>query len=142
MYIESKVKWAVSLCLTWNRGVINEKDVFNYIKHENKYYIVDFSSYLFSNYEVSSEFTFIAMDKLEDYGKRWNECYSGLAAIIAHKSSGTHLPNIFGEDSGEAGIVYYPTGADFTILYETPGTGIEIRTNPCPAIVPDWTKPQ
>jgi hypothetical protein len=116
--------------------------VYNYIKYEGKYYIVDFSIFLFSNYSVADEFNVIALDKLEDYGTRWGECFGGLAAIIAHTSPGTHIPNIFGEDSGEAGIVYYPTGTDFTILYETPGTGIEIRTKPCPAVVPDWTKPQ
>jgi hypothetical protein len=53
-----------------------------------------------------------------------------------------HLPNIFGEDSDQPGIVYYPDDAEFIILYETPGTGIEILTLPLPAIIPDWRVPQ
>jgi hypothetical protein len=111
--------------------------VYNYIKYGGKYYIVDFSDYLFKNYEKSSEFNFIALDRLEDYAKRWNECYGGLAAIIVHKSPGTHLPNVWDGDG-----YYLPEGSEFTVLFETPRSGYEVRTMRCPSGVPDWRKPQ
>jgi len=116
--------------------------IYNYIKHQGKYYIVDFSSYLFNNYSLSNEMSVISLDELDDFGTRWREVFGGIAAVIAYKSPGTDLPVVFGEDSGEPGIIYYPEGADFTILYETPGTGIEIRTIPVPTQIPDWKVPQ
>ncbi|MDR1692323.1 MAG: carboxypeptidase-like regulatory domain-containing protein [Oscillospiraceae bacterium] len=107
--------------------------VYNYIKYGGKTYIVDFSSYLFTNYRVADEFNFIALDELEDYGTRWGECYGGLAAIIAHTSEGMHLPNVWEGDG-----YYLPEGTDFQVLFETPGSGYEVRTMPCPPEVPDW----
>lgn len=111
--------------------------VYNYIKYKGKYYVVDFSSYLFNNYSVQSEFNFIALDQLSDYGKRWNECYGGLAAIIVHQSKGTHLPNVW-----EGKYYYLPQGAEFEILYETPQTGYSVGTLPMPTQLRDWEKPQ
>jgi len=113
--------------------------VYNYIKYNDHYYIVDFSGYLFSNYDPANELTVLSLKKLEDYGTRWNEVFGGIAAIIVHTSPGMHLPNVFDEDNG---IVYFPEDADFIILYETPGTGIEVRTKPVPSQIPDWRIPQ
>lgn len=113
----------------------NGGHVYNYIKHKGKFYIVDFSSFLFNNYDANSQFNIIALDKLEDYGTRWKECYGGLAEIIAHKSPGTHLPNVW-----EGDYCYYPEGAKFTIIMETPEC--KVGTLPCKSEVLDWTKPQ
>ncbi len=107
--------------------------VYNYIKYEEKIYIVDFSSYLFSAYSIANEFNFLSLDKLEDYSTRWNECYGGLAAIIAHTSEGTHLPNVW-----DGNGYYFPENAVFTVLFETPDSGYEVRTMPCPSVVPEW----
>jgi hypothetical protein len=111
--------------------------VYNYIKYKNKYYIVDFSSYLFNNYDTANQFNIISMDKLEDYGERWDECYGGLAAIVAHTSIGTHLPNVWYEN-----YYYLPDSAKFNVLFETPRDGYEVETIPCPDEVPDWNLPQ
>jgi hypothetical protein len=109
--------------------------VYNYIKYQGKYYIVDFSSFLFNNYDVNSQFNIIALDKLEDYGTRWKECYGGLAEIIAHTSPGTHLPNVW-----EGDYCYYPECAKFTVLMQTPEC--MVGTLPCTAETLDWSKPQ
>ncbi|MGL4363281.1 MAG: stalk domain-containing protein [Cellulosilyticaceae bacterium] len=111
--------------------------VYNYIKYNNKYYIIDFSSYLFDNYSVSEEFNVIALDTLQEYGARWNECFNGLAAIVAHDSPGTHLPNVW------SGNTYYlPEGATFEVIMETLDNGYVVKTMPMPTEVPDWRKPQ
>jgi hypothetical protein len=109
--------------------------VYNYIKYKNKYYIVDFSSYLFNNYNVNSEFNIISLDKLEDYGTRWKECYSGLASIIAHTSPSMHLPNVW-----EGNYCYYPESSKFKVLMETPQ--MKAATLPVKSDIIDWTKPQ
>lgn len=48
--------------------------VYNYIRYGGKYYIVDFSSYLFADYSVQNEFHFLALNSLAEYGERWSEC--------------------------------------------------------------------
>lgn len=111
--------------------------VYNYIRYGGKYYIVDFSSYLFSNYSVQNEFHFLTLNSLEEYGERWSECYGGLAAIIAHRSSGRHLPNLW-----EGNGYIFPEGAEFEVLYETPLTGYAVKTTACPDWVTDWKKDQ
>ena len=111
--------------------------VYNYIKYQDKYYIVDFSSYLFSNYNVQAEFNFLELARIEDYGGKWGECYGGLAAIITHTSTGTHLPNVWHE-----GGYYFPSDSEFSVLFETPGKGYEVRRMQRPSGVPDWRAPQ
>ncbi len=113
--------------------------VYNYIKYDGMYYIVDFSSYLFNGYNPSSEFNFISMSDLKDYGTRWNECYGGLAAVIAHTSPGTHLPNVWDEEGNN---YLLPEGAKFDVLFETPGTGYAVKTIKCPSGVPNWLEKQ
>lgn len=110
--------------------------VYNYIKYNGLYYIVDFSQYLFSNYNESNEFNFISMANLSDYGMRVTECYGGVTEIIAHTSTGTHLPNVW-----EGTVCYYPEGADFTVLLET-NSGYTVNTLPYPSSLPDWREPQ
>jgi len=109
--------------------------VYNYIKYQDKYYIVDFSSYLFNNYDPSNEFNFISMGNLKDYATRYKECYGGVAEIIAHTSPGTHLPNVW-----EGDYCYYPDNAKFTIIMQT--SECQVSTLPCPLQVPDWQNPQ
>lgn len=111
--------------------------VYNYIRYGGKYYIVDFSSYLFTDYSVQNEFHFLALNSLEEYGGRWSECYGGLAAIIAHRSSGRHLPNLW-----EGNGYIFPEGAELEVLYETPQTGYAVKTTACPDWVTDWKKDQ
>lgn len=92
--------------------------VYNYIKHQGKYYIVDYSWYIFANYEPGSDFPVKAYNSLADYGKRVNELYEGVSLVLSHESTGRHLPNIFGEEFGD-NHYYVPQGAHYTLLYQS-----------------------
>jgi hypothetical protein len=112
--------------------------VYNYFLYEGRYYIVDFSIFLFSDYSVENEFNVIYMDKLEDYGTRWVESFgSGLVIIVSHTSAGMHMPNAWEGDG-----YYLPRDAEFTILLENRRGGYRIRTLERPDVVPDWRIPQ
>lgn len=110
--------------------------VYNYILHEGKYYIVDLSWYIFANYDVSNDFPVMVLDSLEDYGKRVNELYGGVCLVIAHTSSGQHLPNVFGDDFGDVHY-FVPEGAEYTVIYES-GDGYLIGEMPLDKKHHDW----
>ena len=118
----------------------NGGHVYNYFLHEGKYYIVDFSWYMFANYAPSNDFPVLVLDKLEDYnGELANQLYSNVSLVIAHTSTGQHLPNIFGEDYNEDPYHYYvPEGAEYTVLYEA-GDGYLIAEKPLDKKYHDWT---
>ncbi len=114
--------------------------VYNYILHEGKYYIVDFSWYMFANYVPSNDFPVLVLDSLEEYnGALANQLYSNVSLVIAFTSTGQHLPNIFGEDYNEDPYHYYvPEGAEYTVLYEA-GDGYLIAEMPFDKKYHDWT---
>ena len=114
--------------------------VYNYILHEGKYYIVDFSWYMFANYVPSNDFLVLVLDSLEEYnGALANQLYSNVSLVIAFTSTGQHLPNIFGEDYNEDPYHYYvPEGAEYTVLYEA-GDGYLIAEMPFDKKYHDWT---
>ena len=115
--------------------------VYNYILHEGKYYIVDFSWYMFCDYSVTNDFPVQVLDSLEDYiGELANQLYQNVSLVIAFTSTGQHLPNIFGEDYGEDPYHYYvPEGAEYTVLYEA-GDGYLIAEMPLDKKYHDWTE--
>jgi len=110
--------------------------VYNYILHEGKYYIVDLSWYIFANYDPASDFPVMVLDSLEEYGQRANELYGGVCLVIAHTSTGQHLPNIFGDDFGDVHY-FVPEGAEYTVLYEA-GDGYLIGEMPLDKKYHDW----
>ncbi len=113
--------------------------VYNYFLHNGKYYIVDFSWYIFGNYEVSQDFPVMELKALEAYnGQKANELYGGVSLVIAHTSTGRHLPNIFGEEFGD-NHYYVPAGAEYQVLYEA-GDGYLIGEMPLDRKYHDWTK--
>lgn len=113
--------------------------VYNYFLQNGKYYIVDFSWYIFSNYVVSQDFPVMELNNLEDYnGQKANELYGGVSLVIAHTSTGRHLPNIFGEEFGD-NHYYVPTGAEYQVLYES-GDGYLIGEMPLDRKYHNWTK--
>ena len=115
--------------------------VYNYFLYEGKYYIVDFSWYMFANYAPSNDFPVMALDSLADYdGELVNKLYQNVSLVIAFTSTGQHLPNIFGEDYGEDPYHYYvPEGAEYTVLYEA-GDGYLIAEMPLDKKYHDWTE--
>ena len=114
--------------------------VYNYFLHEGKYYIVDYSWYIFGNYAPSNDFPVLVLDSLEEYdGELANQLYSNVSLVIALTSTGQHLPNIFGEDYNEDPYHYYvPEGAEYTVLYEA-GDGYLIAEKPLDKKYHDWT---
>jgi len=106
--------------------------VYNYILYEGQYYIVDYSSYIFSNYQ-DHEIPVLA--RLEDFDA--NAVYGGVSLVIAYDTSGQHLPNIFGEDMGDPHY-YVPEGAEYSVLYEA-GDGYLIGEMPLDRKYHDYT---
>ncbi len=112
--------------------------VYNYFLYEGAYYIVDFSWYIFSNYDAGNDFPVMKLGSLEEYtGRKVNELYGGVSLVIAHTSPGQHLPNIFGEEFGD-NHYYVPQGAEYTVLYEA-GDGYLIGEMPLGKKYHDWT---
>jgi len=112
--------------------------VYNYFLFEGKYYIVDFSWYIFANYDVQNDFPVMELGSLREYGQRVHELYGGVSLVICHTSTGRHLPNIFGEDFGD-NHYYVPKGAEYTVLYES-GDGYLIGEMPFDRQYHDWTR--
>lgn len=112
--------------------------VYNYIKYQGEYYIVDFSWYIFSNYRVSNDFPPMKVHTLDEYGRRVGELYQGVSLVLAHTSAGRHLPNIFGEEFGD-NHYYVPQGAEYTLLYEA-GDGYLIGELPFDKKYYDWER--
>lgn len=110
--------------------------VYNYILHEGKYYIVDLSWYIFAGYDVNNDFPVMVLDSLEEYGQRVHDLYGGVCLVIAHTSTGQHLPNIFGDDFGDVHY-FVPEGAEYSVLYES-GDGYLIGEMPLDKKYHDW----
>lgn len=106
--------------------------VYNYILHEGEYYIVDYSAYIFSNYQ---DHDIPVLARLEDFDA--NSVYGGVSLVIAYDTPGRHLPNIFGEDMGDPHY-YVPEGAEYTVLYEA-GDGYLIGEMPLDKKYHDYT---
>ena len=113
--------------------------VYNYFLYEGKYYIVDFSWYIFEDYDPGRDFPVLVLDRLEDYtGSTVGQLYGGVNLVIAHTSTGRHLPNIFGEQYGEP-YYYVPQGSDYILLYEA-GDGYLIAEKPLDKKHHDYTR--
>lgn len=113
--------------------------VYNYIFHEGKYYIVDFSSYLFSNYNAEFDHPVPVLDSLDEWVEAsqkgvFQGFYPGICLITAYTSSGQQLPVIFGKDN----CYYFPEGADYTLLYDS-GNGYKMAEKAFDNRYYDWT---
>lgn len=111
--------------------------VYSYILYEGKYYIVDYSWYIFSNYNVSNDFPVMVLSSLEEFGQKVHSLYGGVSLVIAYTSPGQHLPNIFGEQYGNRNYTV-PQGAQYTVLYQAPD-GYVIHEQPLDKKYHDWT---
>lgn len=113
--------------------------VYNYILHEGKYYIVDYSWYMFANYAPSDDFPVQVLDSLEAYdGVLSNNLYGDVCLVFVHTSTGMHLPNVFGEDHGDPTSHYVPEGAEYTVLYQAED-GYQMKEAPFDKSYYDWT---
>ena len=111
--------------------------VYNYIRYEGSYYIVDFSWYIFGNYRPENDFPVMRLDRLEDYGKRIPELYGGVCMALAHTSPGQHYPNVF-DDANEKYAI--PAGTEYQVLYQENGSGCyQLAEYPLDKKQLDWT---
>ena len=111
--------------------------VYNYIRYEGSYYIVDFSWYIFGNYRPENDFPVMRLDRLEDYGKRIPELYGGVCMALAHTSPGQHYPNVFDDANGKYAI---PAGTEYQVLYQENGSGCyQLAEYPLDKKQLDWT---
>ena len=111
--------------------------VYNYIKYQGEYYIVDYSWYIFANYETGNDFPVMKLRSLDQFGEAVHELYGGVSLVIAYTSPGQHLPNIFGEEYGEP-YYYVPEGAEYAVLYQS-GDGYLIAEKYLDRSFHDWT---
>ncbi len=113
--------------------------VYNYFLHEGKYYIVDFSWFIFANYAPSNDFPVQVLNSLEEYdGKLANQVYQNVCLVFTHTSTGMQLPVVFGEDHGDPTRHYVPEGAAYTILYQAED-GYQMAEMPFDKAYYDWT---
>ena len=111
--------------------------VYNYFKYQGKYYIVDFSWYMFENYRPENDFPVMELDRLEDYGDRISEIYGGVCMAFAHTSPGQHYPNVF---DGQNATYAIPEGVEYTLLYQETGSNCYIlKEYPLDKWQLDWT---
>ena len=59
------------------------------------------------------------LDTLEEYGGRFGELYGGVTLVLAHTSTGQHVPNVFGDESMGNNRYYVPEGAGVEVLYQS-----------------------
>lgn len=110
--------------------------VYNYILYESKYYIVDFSWYIFGRYDPNNDFPVLVLDKLEDYGKQFDRLYGGVCLVLRHTTPGQHLPNVFDDENRQYII---PDDAAYKVLYQSEEPdAYHLATVPVPKDVPDW----
>lgn len=111
--------------------------VYNYFKYQGKYYIVDFSWYMFNNYQPDNDFPVMELDRLEDYGSRIPELYGGVCMALAHTSPGQHYPNVF-DDQNKAYAI--PEGVEYKLLHQETGSSCYIlKEYPLDKSQLDWT---
>lgn len=100
--------------------------VYNYILQDGKYTIIDYSWYIFANYQTDSDFPACQMtefDSLESAGVQCRQLYDGVSLLLAHRTTGRHYPNVFGDESGLGAVYIIPKGTDYTLLYSDTANG-------------------
>lgn len=95
--------------------------VYTYVRHQGKYYILDYSWYIFAGYNVLEDYPVTVLDSLEQWPDRAQQVYGRVCLVMAYDTPGMQYPVIFGEDyESQFGDIYYilPEGAEYTVLYE------------------------
>ena len=100
--------------------------VYNYILQDGKYTIIDYSWYIFSDYRTENDFParrMTGLNSLESAVTKCRQLYGGVSLLLAHKTTGRHYPNIFGDESGMGNVYVIPEGVDYTLLYSDSKNG-------------------
>lgn len=94
--------------------------VYTYVRHQGKYYILDYSWYIFSNYNVLEDYPVTVLDSLEQWPEKAQQVYGSVCLVMVYDTPGMQYPVIFGEEyEAQFGGIYYilPEGVEYTILY-------------------------
>lgn len=93
--------------------------VYNYIRYQGEYYIVDLSWYLFNKYDPNRDYPVPKVHTLAEFGPEADSLYGSVCLVLAHTGK-RHLPNVFGEDFEDFSNCHYylPMGSSYTVLYE------------------------
>lgn len=106
--------------------------IYNYILHEGKYYIVDFSSYYFSGYEPTQDFKVPVLNTLEEWGTKIHDYYRDVCLSMAYNQC-RGFPVVYGDDN----LFSIPEDAEMTILYDA-GSGFTLNRLPFDRKYYDW----
>ena len=111
--------------------------IYNYFKYQGKYYIVDFSWYMFNGYQPGRDFPVMEAGRLEDFGRPLAELYGGVCLVLAHTSPGQHYPIVY-DDQNKAHAI--PEGVEYTLLYQvTASNAYTVAEYPLDRSQLDWT---
>lgn len=114
--------------------------VYTYIRYEGKYYILDYSWYIFNNYDVNNDFAVPVIDSLSQWPEKIQWIYGPVCLVMTYDTPGRQYPVIFGDqyESAFDGIYYIlPEGIEYTVLYEAPD-GYQYKQIPFDTSVYDW----
>ena len=115
--------------------------VYTYVCHQGKYYILDFSWYIFTNYEITQDYPVTVLDSLQQWPEKAQQIYGPVCLVMAYDTPGMQYPVIFGEEyEAEFGGINYilPEGCEYTILHEAPD-GYKYHHIPFDKSAYDWT---
>ena len=114
--------------------------VYTYILHQGKYYILDYSWYIFNQYEPSMDFAVPVLDSLEQWPQKIQRIYGPVCLVMTYDTPGMQYPVIFGDEyEQEFGGIYYilPENTEYTVLYEAPD-GYQYHHIPFDTSAYDW----
>lgn len=100
--------------------------IFNYVKQDDKYYIIDFLQYPLSNY-TRYNYKITQLERLEDYPPYCMKSYgnggrSYQIKVIVSYTAKSQLP--IGDNNSVDGVMrYFPKNTNVKVLYETPSEG-------------------
>ena len=95
--------------------------IYTYVRYQDKYYILDYSWYIFTNYNALSDYPVTILDSLEQWPDKAQQIYGSVCLVMVYDTPGMQYPVIFGEEyEQQFGGIYYilPEGVDYIILYE------------------------
>ena len=97
--------------------------VYTYILHEGKYYIIDYSWFIFNNYDPALDYAPFVLNSLTEWPEKIPYVYGPVCLVMTYDTPGMQYPVIFGDSyEQQLGGMYYvlPEGVEYTVLYEAP----------------------
>ncbi|MBF8982279.1 hypothetical protein IZY60_01885 [Lutibacter sp. B2] len=124
-----------------NYSDLNGGHIYNYIKQDNKYYIIDFLQYPLTGYG-KLHMNIRELNNLEEYPELCKKDYThdefgGLKLIVAYTAQ-DQIPIAYKIEQESKGFMYFPTGSNINVLYDTPSEDTTAKFIDKPAKVPCW----